>query len=110
VIRQNLHEVQDEIIADATEPLHEIGTDVAGVWIEHCSTVLVDALVDGIDRLRQRNAAAHRSSDLDDIESRVTDGGSGVVVVTVPATIRAEDSWTISPSCIEPTRNPSGRR
>lgn len=36
VIRQDLHEVQDEIVADANEPLHKIGANVAGVWIEHC--------------------------------------------------------------------------
>lgn len=44
MIRQDLHEVQDEIAADAI------------------SAVLVDVLMDGIDRL---------------VELRVTDGGSG---------------------------------
>src|SRR4029079_18648301 len=47
VVRQDLHEVQDEIVADAIEPLHEIGANVAGVWIEHCRAVRVDVLMDG---------------------------------------------------------------
>ncbi len=49
------------------------------------------------------HAAAHRSSDLDDVELRVADGGSAVVVVTVPC----DDAGRI---LLDDLARPSNRR
>lgn len=75
--RQHLHDVQEhEIAAAALESLREIGAQVAGVQIEHRRTVVVDVLIDRVDRVHQRDVAVLRSTDLDDVEFRVADGGS----------------------------------